>query len=80
MVLEFYAWQSLYINLLADSIEEQDEPADVQNPAKKSNINSNGAPTKVPISLKALTPLFIFLLTKDLFTKFIKAFVKSTQA
>ena len=62
-------------NLPADFTREQNELAGPQSPAKRSDAGNN----------KALTPSEAFILslvppTKDFFTKFMKAFVKSIQA
>ena len=68
------AYCSLYVNTPADLAREQDELAGTQSPAKESNIGSN----KTNISLKAPTPLFVPLSTKNLCTKFMKVFIKTT--
>ena len=47
-----------------------------QNQAKESNVGSNEAPT----SLEAQTPTLIPLTSKNLFTKFMKVFMETTQA
>ena len=62
-----------YNNLLANLTREQDELANLQGLAGRSDTNSN----------KALTPLEVFALlfvpyTKNFFTKFIKVFIKLT--
>ena len=67
--------QSPCNNLPADFIGEQNKLVSPQDPAKRANAGSDKAPTL----LEALTLSFIPL-TKDLFTKFIKAFVESIQA
>ena len=69
------ARQSPCNNLLANPTGEQDELASPQSPAKRSDAGSDEAPTP----LEAPTPPFVPP-TKDLFTKFMKAFVESTQA
>ena len=60
---------------------EQDELANSQGLTKRLNAGNNKAPisSKALILSKASISSFI-LSTKDLFTKFIKAFVESIQA
>ena len=67
------------INPLADPIEEQDKLAG-QGPVRGFNTRSNEAPTKAPTSPEASTPPLVLSSTKDLFTKFMKVFMKTTQA
>ena len=67
--------RSFYIITLVNPAKEFDKLADAQGPAKRSNPESNEAPT----SPKAIT-LPLVPLTKDLFTKFMKVFIKTTQA
>ena len=67
--------QNPYNNPSADPTRKQDEFASPQSPVERSNISSDEAPTPP----KAPTPPFVPP-TKDLFTKFIKAFVELTQA
>ena len=62
-------------NPLADLIEKQDELADLQSLARRSDANSNKSSTLS----KASTPSF-FLSTEDFFTKYMKIFVKLIQA
>ena len=81
MTLGSYTQQSPSNNLLADLTEEQDELTGFQGPAGRLDPDSNEALTP----LKALTPLEALILSfvpsiKDLFTKFIKTFMESTQA
>ena len=64
-------WRSPYINPLIDLLGEQDEPANA-----KSDAGSN----KAFILLKPPTPPLIPLPAKDLFTKFMKIFIETTQA
>ena len=73
--------RSLCNNFPADFTEEQDKLAGPQDPIKRSDAGNN----KALISSKALTPfetptLSLVSFTKDLFTKFMKAFMKSAQA
>ena len=60
---------------------EENELAGPQSPTKISDAGNDEAliPPKTPTSLKAPT-LPLILSTKDFFTKFMKAFVESTQA
>ena len=61
-------------NPLANPTKEQNKLTSPQGPAGRSNAGSNEAPTPLE------APILPFVsLTKDLFTKFIKAFVESTQ-
>ena len=75
MALRSCARQSPYNNPPANLTEEQDELASPQGLAGRSNTGSNEAltPPETP------TPPLI-LSTKDFFTKFMKAFIESTQA
>ena len=80
MVPGFCDWQSPYVNLLAN-LTEQDKFADGQGLAKRSYTGSNKTPTlsKVLIPPKApILPLIIFPI-KDLFMKFMKAFMELMQ-
>lgn len=63
-----------YINFLPSFTREQDKFAS-QNVVKKVNTNSNKVPTffKTPIST------FVSFFTKNLFTKFMKTFIKITE-
>ena len=59
------------VNLLADILEKQDELA-----GARSDAGSN----KFPTPPEALTLSLVFLPAKNLFTKFIKVFMETTQA
>lgn len=74
MTLKSCAYQSLYINLLADLTKKQDKLIG-QSLVQGSNVGSNKAST----FFETLTPFFVLSSTKDLFTKFIKAFVELSQ-
>ena len=74
------AYHSFYINIPANPAEKQDELAGAQSPARWSNVGSDKAPTKAHIPLEAPTPPFVPLSAKDLFTKFMKVFIETTQA
>lgn len=76
MALGSCAQQGSYVNLPVNFSKKQNKLASAQSLARRSNANSN----KALISLEASIPLFVSPLTQDLFTKFIKTFVKSTQA
>ena len=71
-------WSPL-VNPLADPTGEQDKLAG-QSPIRGFNAGSNEAPTKALTHLEAPTPLFIYLSTKDFFTKFMKEFMETIQA
>ena len=77
----FRARQSPCNNLPANLTGEQDEFAGPQSQVKRSDIGSDKAftPPKALITLKAPIPSLVPP-TKDLFTKFMKASVESTQA
>ena len=65
--------RSPHINLLANISREQNKLAGA---LRRSDINKDEAAT-LP---NALTPPVIFLPAKDLFTKFMKVFMATTQA
>ena len=62
-------------NLPADPTGEQNELASPQSPERRSDAGSNEAPTPPEAPILPLIPPI-----EDLFTKFMKAFVESTQA
>ena len=68
-----------YINYLANPTREQDKLVG-QGPVQGFNAKSNMAPTKAPIPSKTSTPPLVPLFTEELFTKFIKIFIETTQA
>ena len=74
-----YAQRSLCVNSPADPIEEQYELAG-QSLVQRLNAKSNEASTKAPIPPKASTPPLVPLSIKNLFTKFMKVFMETTQA
>ena len=76
----FPAWRNPCVNTLVDPVGELDELSGTQDPAKKSKAGSDEAPTEAPTPLKAPTPPFVPLTSEDLFTKFMKVFMESTQA
>ena len=71
MALGFCTQWNLYDNLPADLIRKQDELAGPQSLAKRLNTNSN----KVFTLFEALILSFIPLPIKNLFIKFMKAFL-----
>ena len=73
------AWRSPCVNPPADLIGEQNELAG-QGPVQGFNAGSDKAPTKSSIPPEASTPSLVLFSTKDLFTKFIKMFMETTQA
>ena len=75
MALGSCARQSSCNNPPANLTGEQDELASLQGPVGRSDIGNNEAPTPPEAPTQPLVPL-----TKDLFTKFMKAFMESTQA
>ena len=72
--------QSFCVNTSVNPIGELDKLAGAQGPARKSNARSNEASTKIPSPSEASTPPLIPPTFKDLFTKFIKVFMETTQA
>ena len=66
----------LCVNPSTNLAQEQDMLASAQGPAKRSNVRSNEAPTPP----KAPTSYLVLLSAKDLFTKFMKIFMETTQA
>ena len=68
----YFIQQSPCVNLSANFIEENE----LASQEKRSNPNNNEATT----FLEASTPHLILFLNEDLFTKFIKVFMKIMQA
>ena len=66
----------LFINFLTNFTGEQDELAGAQSLAGRSDAGSD----EVPTTFKTPTSLLISPPTKDLFTKFMKVFMETTQA
>ena len=73
------ARRSPRVNPPADPTGEQDELAG-QGPVRRFNAGSNEAPTKAPTPPEAPIPPLVPPSTKDLFIKFMKVFMKTTQA
>ena len=76
----FCACRSSCVNTLVDPAKELDELAGAQGPAKRSNAGSDKASTKATISPEVSTPPLVPSTSKDLFTKFMKVFMETTQA
>ena len=70
-----YACQTFCVNPPIHPTEKQNEFADAQGLARRSNVGSNEAltPSEAPI------PPFVSPPTKDFFTKFMKMFMETTQ-
>ena len=68
-------WQSPCVNFPIDFIE-QNELANAQGSARRSDASSN----KTPILFETPTPPLAPPPSKDLFSKFIKVFIETTQA
>ena len=74
------ARRSPCVNTPVDLAGELDELAGAQGPAKRSNAGSDEAPIETPTPLEASTPPLIPPTSEDLFTKFMKVFMQTTQA
>ena len=74
------ACQSPCVKTLVDPAGELDELVGAQGLARRSNAGSNEAPTEAPTPPEASTPLLVPPTSKDLFTKFMKVFIETTQA
>ena len=68
------------VNTLVDLAGELDKLACAQGSARRSNAGSDEAPTKAPTPPEVSTPLFVPPTSEDLFTKFMKVFMETTQA
>ena len=68
------------INTPVDPARELDELAGAQGPIRRYNAESDEAPTKAPTPPEASTPSLVPPTFKDLFTKFMKMFMETTQA
>ena len=80
MAPESCAHWSSYVNLLTNLAGEQDELAGAQGPAKRFNAGINEASTKALTPSEAPTPPFVLLSIEDLFIRFMKVFMETTQA
>ena len=65
-----------HVNTPANPTRELDKLASAQGPVRRSNVESNEA----LIPLETSTSPLVFLPVKDLFIKFIKVFMETTQA
>ena len=74
------ACRSPRVNTLVDPAGELDELAGAQGPAKRSNAGNDEAPTEAPTPPEASTPPLVPPTSEDLFTKFMKVFMETTQA
>ena len=79
MALGSCVQRSPCVNPSANLTRKQDEFA-CQSPVQGFNAGSDKAPTKAPIPLKAPTPPLVSFFIKDLFIKFMKVFLETTQA
>ena len=68
--------RSLCVNTPVDLARELDELAGAQGPARGSNADSDEAPTPPEASTSPL----VAPISEDLFTKFMKVFMETTQA
>ena len=66
-------------NTLANPVWELDELVG-QDPTRESNARSNEASIEAPTPPEAPTPLFVPPTSKDIFIKFMKVFIETTQA
>ena len=72
--------QSPCVNTPVNLAGELDELTGAQGPVRRSNAGSNKAPTEASIPPEASTPPLVPPTSKDLFTKFMKVFIETTQA
>ena len=79
MALGSRARRSPCVNPPADPTEEQDELAG-KGPVRGFNAGSKEAPTEAPTPPEALTPPLVPSSTENLFIKFTKVFMETTQA
>ena len=80
MAPKSHACRSPYVNAPTNLAKEQDELTVVQGLVRWSNAESNKALTKAFTPPEALIPPLIRPSTKDLFIRFIKVFMETTQA
>ena len=76
IALRSCARRSSCVNTPVNPARELDKLAGAQGPARRSNFRSDEAPTPP----EASTPPLVPSTSKDLFTKFIKVFMETTQA
>ena len=72
--------RSSCVNTLVNPTGELDELAGAQGPVKRSNIRSDEAPIEAPTPPEASIPPLVPPISEDLFTKFMKVFMETTQA
>ena len=72
-------WRSPRVNPSADPTGEQDKLAG-QGPIRGFNAGSDEAPTKAPTPPEAPIPPLVPPSIEDLFIKFMKVFMETTQA
>ena len=65
---------------LVNPAKELDELAGAQGPARRSNAGSNEILTEAPTPPEASIPSLVPPTSEDLFTKFMKVFMETTQA
>ena len=80
MALGSCACRSPCINTPANPARELNEFAGAQGPTRRSKAGSNKAPTEALTPPEALTLSLIPLSMKDLFTRFMKVIMETTQA
>ena len=80
MALGSCACRSPCVNSPVNPAGELDELAGAQGPARRSNAWSDKAPTEALTPPEALNPPLVPLPTKNLFTRFMKVFMETTQA
>ena len=68
------------INTPVNPARELDKLAGAQGPTKKSNTGSDETPTEAPTPPEVSTPPLVPPTSEDLFTKFMKVFMETTQA
>ena len=80
MALGSRARRSPCVNTLVDPDGELNELAGAQGQARRSNTGSDEAPTEALTPPEASTPPLVPPTSEDLFTKFMKVFMETTQA
>ena len=80
MAPESCARRSPRVNTPVDPVGDLDELAGAQGPAKRSNAGSDEALTEALTPPESSTPPLVPPTSEDLFTKFIKVFMETTQA
>ena len=80
MAPEFCACRNPLVNLPTNPIGEQNKLADAQDLASKSNAERDETSTEAFTLLGAPISSLVLLSAKNLFTKFMKMFIKTTQA